>query len=191
MYRILRLILIVPITLCLFFLPAVRQVPTGLANSCSTRYAGITTAYAAPLGKAATINGGGHGMLSDPDGNTFLVQYAIVGNVAEDGTANGHINFVFQGEMANYWGAVPGVVDTFHVFGKATEGSVAQDGTVTIKGTVTEQNFDTGSGKILVIEGDPFVIVAGPSVGENTFTLQYCALPVWQITVESGSLQIH
>lgn len=139
----------------------------------------------------AVFNGGGHGTLTDPDGNTFPIQFAIAGNVADDGTASGNINFVFQGDMADYWGAIPGVVDTFHVYGKVTAGSIAPDGSVTIEGTVTELDFDQGNGKVFVVVGDPFVIVAGGSLGENVFTLQYCELPTWQIAVTSGNLSIH
>jgi len=138
----------------------------------------------------AVLNGGGHGILSDPYGNNFPVQFAIAGTVNADGTARGNVNFVFQGEMADYWGALPGVTDTLHVFGNVTGGSVSADGTVTLTGTVTEHDFDTGNGKVFVVVGEPFVIMAGPSIGENVFIFQFCALPTFTIAITSGRMEI-
>ena len=140
---------------------------------------------------AAIVNGGGHGILTDPDGNTFPIQFAIAANVTDDGSAYGHINFVFRGEMADVWSAVPGEVDLFHVYGQVTAGSVAADGTVTLQGTVTEIDFDQGNGRIFIVKSDPFVIVTGGSVEGNAFELTYCLLPTWHIAVTNGNLSIH
>jgi len=142
----------------------------------------------APEGR---VNGGGHGILTDaldPSLYQFPVQYAIAGTVAGDGTASGYVNFVFRGEMAEYWGALPGITDTFHVFGKVTGGSVAPDGTVTLTGTVTEHDFDQGNGKVFIALNEPFTLVASP--GENEFHFQFCLLPEWIITVTSGGLSV-
>jgi hypothetical protein len=141
---------------------------------------------AAAQAPAAVINGGGHGILSDPDGNSFPIQFAIAGTVAADGSASGHINFVFRGEMANYYGIVPDE-DTFHVYGKPTSGSVAADGTVTLWGTVTAVDFNNGEGKLLVTN-DPFMIMAGGSLGDDAFIFQFCELPIWHVVVSSGGL---
>jgi hypothetical protein len=93
--------------------------------------------------------------------------------------------------MADVWGAVPGVVDTFHVYGQVTAGSVAADGTVTLQGTVTEMDFDQGNGRIFIVKNDPFVIVTGGSVVGNAFDLTYCLLPTWHIAVTSSNLRLH
>ena len=138
---------------------------------------------------SAVVNGGGHSILTDPAGNSFPIQFAIAGTVASDGTARGHINFVFHGEMANYYGIVPGE-DTFHVYGKVISGLVAADGTVTLSGTVTAVDFNNGDGKIGIVKNDPFVIVAGGSLGEDAFVFQFCELPTWHVAVTSGELRV-
>ena len=42
---------------------------------------------AAASGPGTKVNGGGQAMLTDPDGNTFPIQFAISGRVADDGSA--------------------------------------------------------------------------------------------------------
>jgi hypothetical protein len=138
----------------------------------------------------AVLNGGGQGLLTDPDGNTFDTQFSFSGVVSAGGTARGNINFVFTGEMADYWGTFPGIVDMFHAFGQVTGGTVDAAGNVTLTGTVTEYDFDNGNGVVFYETNVPFVLVAGPSLGDNVFTLQYCELPTFTIQVTSGSLAI-
>lgn len=140
---------------------------------------------AAPV---ASLNGGGQGLLSDPDGNLFPIQFAFAGSIDAGGGANGHINFVFKGEMANYYGLVPGE-DTLHVYGQAVSGSVGPDGLVTIRGTVTAVDFNNGDGIIGIVD-DPFVIMAGGGIAADTFIFQFCELPTWQVAVTDGALQV-
>jgi hypothetical protein len=152
----------------------------------------------APLPAAAkkpdvVVNGGGQAILtdlSDLNLTQYPIQFAISGQVADDGSAKGHINFNFHGEFAQVWGAEPYATDMFRINGKVTSGRVEADGTIVLEGTLTETDYRHGDGVIFKID-DPFVIEVGGRHGPDSFLLQWCLLPEWLVDVPGGTLQIH
>lgn len=179
-----------------------RRVALLLALLCAVA---LFATPAAAKGKAAQVNGGGHALLTastdpanDPEGlietAQYPIQFSFSGVIAEDGTAHGHVNFVFTGEFARVWGAplesgeVP--ADHVHINGRVTSGTVAPDGTVTISGMLTESDFDRGTGKYFTVD-DPFTItVGGPALDTGEFILQWCLLPAFPVQVTGGGLNV-
>jgi hypothetical protein len=139
---------------------------------------------------AATVKGGGKGVLTDPDGNQFrLKSFRVQGTVRDDGSASGRIRFRWTGSFAEVWGdpVCGGTCDTIILVGRVDSGSVAADGTVTLSGTARE--VDKRRGRIVFDSGldEPFSVVAGGSQGKNHFSLQWCLLPEFQI---QGSIRV-
>ncbi len=133
---------------------------------------------------AAVVKGGGRGVLTDPDGNEFpLKSFRVRGVVRHDGSARGGIHFRWRGSFPQVWGdpVCGGACDTIVLVGKVTSGSVASDGAVTLSGTARE--IDKRRGKVVFDSGfdEPFSIVAGGSQGDDTFILQWCLLPEFEI----------
>ena len=140
---------------------------------------------------AAVVKGGGGGVLTDPDGNDFpLRSFRVRGIVADDGSARGNIRFRWRGSFPEVWGdpACGGTCDTVILSGTIRSGAVASDGTVTLSGTARE--LDKRRGVVLFDSGfdEPFRIVAGGSLGEDSFILQWCLLPEFLL---HGSLRVH
>ena len=145
-------------------------------------------AASAEPGSAATlarVHGGGSGVLIDPDGNSFpLDSFRVRGVVKDDGSATGGIHFVWRGAFPQAWGdpACEGTCDTVVLKGEVETGTVAADGTVTLSGTARE--LDKRRGEV-VFDSDfdePFSIVVGGSRPKNSFVLQWCELPAFDIT---------
>ncbi len=139
---------------------------------------------------AAVVKGGGKGVLTDPDGNSFrLGHFRVRGVVADHGSAWGTIRFVWRGSFPEVWGdpVCAGTCDTITLTGKVESGSVASDGTVTLSGTARE--IDKRRGRVIFDSGfdEPFSIVAGGSQGDDEFILQWCLLPEFQI---EGSIRV-
>ena len=150
---------------------------------------GVASAAAAPgsgpADKIARVTGGGTGVLTDPDGKAFLLDFFRVRGVVKDnGSARGEIRFEWRGPFAEVWGdpVCGGTCDTIVLRGRIQSGSVAPDGTVTLSGTAREVDKRGGD---VVFDSDfdePFSIVAGGSQGEDRFILQWCLLPEFQVT---------
>lgn len=143
-----------------------------------------SAAGSASADKAAVVEGGGSGMLTDPDGKAFaLNSFRVHGAVKDNGSARGKIRFVWRGSFPEVWGdpVCEGTCDTIVLKGKIESGSVAADGTVTLSGTARE--VDKRRGEVVFDSGfdEPFHIVVGGSQGEDRFILQWCLLPEFQI----------
>ena len=150
----------------------------------------LTNGATARAQAPTTVNGGGGALLADTaTGINYPVQFGLSGVVAPDGTANGHVNFVFPLPFADAWGAVPGVT-RIHIAGRVTSGEVLNDGTVVLEGTLTERDYTSGQGVVFLEENVPFRIELGGGQGPQTMRLQWCLLPVFPVTVTDGSLQI-
>lgn len=149
----------------------------------------IAVALAA-LGSAARaedikVHEAGTVTATDPDGNSYAGnRFAILGKVEEDGSASGNVEFRFEEAFSAAWGAVPGV-DFIHLKGKVTSGSVNEEGTLTLRGALTEVDFSTGVGVVFAEENVPFEIVIDPESGR--FTLQWCELPTFLMEVTTGN----
>lgn len=138
-----------------------------------------------------TVRGHGGALLTDTaTGINYPVLFGISAVVRADGSANGHINFVFPQPFAGVWGAVPGV-DLIHIAGRVTSGEVLGDGTVVLQGTLTERDYTNGKGLVFLEENVPFRIEVGGSSGPQTMRLQWCLLPVFPITVTDGDLTVN
>lgn len=152
-----------------------------------------TTAYAQGQ---ITINGGGNAMLTDDSGVItptpvdYPLQFGFAGVVYADGTASGHINFVFPRPFAEVWGAVPGV-DRIHIAGRVTSGEVLGDGTIVLEGTLTERDYARGLGVVFLEENVPFRIELGGGIGPGGLRLQWCLLPTFPVVVTDGNLAIN
>ena len=150
----------------------------------------VATAGSASADELAVVNGGGHGMLTDPDGNTFpLKSFKVRGVVEEDGSARGRILFVWRGSFPEVWGdpVCEGTCDRIVLKGKIESGSVAADGTVRLSGTLRE--IDTRRGEVVFDSGfdEPFSVVVGGSQGKDRFILQWCLLPEFGM---QGSMRV-
>lgn len=144
---------------------------------------------AAQAQNGATVNGGGGATLT-ADGLMSPVRFGLAGVVQADGSAEGHVNFVFPRPFAEVWGAVPGV-DLIHIEGRVTSGSVAGDGTIILEGTLTERDYTKGLGVVFLEENVPFTIAVGGGLGPNMISLQWCFLPVFPVEVTHGTLEVH
>jgi hypothetical protein len=143
--------------------------------------------------RLASVSGAGKAALTDPDGVESPLQFGIAASVFEDGSARGHATFLLQKPFARDWGAVPGV-DLIWVSAEITSGSVADDGTVTLHGEFIEADISFREG-VVFFEKDTettsiFEIVVGGSMAPNTFTLQWCLLPTFDIEVTRGQLRV-
>jgi hypothetical protein len=162
---------------------------TSIALALLTLSALVTTAHAQAQGQTA-VNGGGGALLTDTaTGINYPVQFGLSGVVGADGSANGHVNFVFPLPFAGAWGAVPGV-DRIHIAGRVTSGEVLGDGTVVLEGTLTERDYTRGQGVVFIEENVPFRIEAGGGLGPQSMRLQWCLLPAFPVAVTGGNLLI-
>ena len=140
-----------------------------------------------------TVKGGGVALLTDDSGlitpNTvnYSIQFGLSGVINADGSAVGHVNFVFPLPFAGVWGAVPGVT-RIHIAGRVTSAEVLGDGAVVLEGTLTERDYASGQGVVFIEENVPFRIEVGGGLGPQALRLQWCLLPVFLITVTDGSL---
>ena len=153
-------------------------------------FVGAAPAAASEGHVAAVVKGEGRGVLTDPDGNEFrLKSFRVHATVADDGSASGRIRFEWRGSFPEVWGdpVCEGTCTKITLTGQVESGSVASDGTVTLSGTAREN--DKRHGDVVFDSGfdEPFSIVAGGSHGEDTFVLQWCLLPEFQI---AGSMRV-
>lgn len=185
--------------------PAAAQRPCAVTLSSPTAKPAEASAkrsavFAEGMQLAAIVNGGGIGLLTDPDGQTFSHQFSIGALVNSDGTARGQANFVFSRAFSLKWGAVPGVSEIIHLQGEITSGSTSTDGTVVLTGPFIETDFASGEG--LVYREDsresgsaPLRLVVSPA--SNSFTLDWCAfippngMGSFSIQVVKGNLKVH
>jgi hypothetical protein len=137
------------------------------------------------------VNGGGTAIITDNDsGLTYPVMFGLAGIVKPDGSATGHVNFVFPQPFAEAWGAVPGV-DRLTIAGQVTSGEIAPDGTIILEGTLTERDYTSGLGLVFFEENVPFRIEVGGGLSSQAMDLQWCFLPTFGIEVDRGNLTIH
>lgn len=135
------------------------------------------------------VSGGGLVTVTDIDGNTFPAagEFTISGAQVRNG-ARGRISFVFRGDFASFWGAVPGVTDLLYLKGNVD--NVTVDGSnVVIGGLLSETDFAQGHGVVFVEENVPFEITAQP--GSTSFVMQFCELPPFAMQVTEGTLAVH
>jgi hypothetical protein len=144
---------------------------------------------ARPTPAGAVVSGGGVVNVTDVDGSLFAAagEFSISGAEARKG-ARGRISFVFRGDFASYWGAVPGVTDLFYLKGIVTD--ITADGTnVVLSGLLSETDFARGQGVVFVEESVPFEITT--QTGSSTFVMQFCELPPFAMDVVQGTLTVH
>jgi hypothetical protein len=106
--------------------------------------------------------------------------------VRADGSARGQVNFLFGEPFSSVWGALPGV-DLIRLRGEITAGAVAANGSVTLRGQLTEVDYSDGD-VVFVEENVPFEIVI--PAGGGDFTLTWCLLPVFGLEVTHGKLNV-
>jgi hypothetical protein len=136
------------------------------------------------------VDGAGGALLTDAaTGINYPLQFGLSGVIVPDGSARGHVNFVFPLPFAEAWGAVPGV-DRIHIAGRVTSGEVLGDGTVVLEGTLTERDYARGRGVVFIEENVPFRIEVGGGLGPQTLRLQWCLLPAFSLAVTDGTLRI-
>jgi len=132
----------------------------------------------------ASVSGGGTALVTITDGAVFPVHFGISGIVRADGSAQGHMNFVFPPPFGDMFG-----VGLIHIQGRVTSGAVTADGTIILEGTLTERDHSQGQGVVFLEENVPFRIEVGGSLAERTFHLQWCLLPVFLVEVTDGNLR--
>ncbi|MCI0624038.1 MAG: hypothetical protein L0387_20690 [Acidobacteria bacterium] len=157
--------------------------------------------YAAQASLAAVVNGGGIGLLTDPDGQTFFHQVTIGAVLYSNGSAQGQVNFVFPMPFTLKWGALPGV-ELMHLAGEITGGSVKPNGDVELTGPFIETDYTRGEGIVFqedsrVSGAAPLKIVVSGVPGSQQFTLAWCSfIPPggtgsFFVQVTKGTLRIH
>jgi len=172
-------------------------VETGLDRPTSLEFIG-NTAYVVGLDDkivtidvsrrpTASVLGGGNAVLTDGNSHTFPVTFGLAAARRADGSVDGVVDFNFGPAFAPAWGAVPGV-DRIQLHGRTTSFTVAPDGTVTLEGRLTRKDFAHGRGGVSVKKDVSFRIVLRP--GSTRFTLQWDALPTFDLDVTSGDLRI-
>lgn len=115
-------------------------------------------------------------------------KFKFEGNVRDNGSANGHVRFTFTGAGAADWGAVPGV-QRMELAGKVSEGTVDPNGTVKLRGILTETDY-LADGSVGFQSDEPFVIQVGGDTGSDRFVLQWCLLAPFDAEVTEGRLKV-
>ena len=157
--------------------------------------AGVAVAFATFAGTARSadppvkVNGGGQAIVTDESDEPYAASFAINGVIDPNGGAHGSVNFVFGSDFGAVWGVFPEETDAIHVWGRVTDALVAEDGTVTLLGVVTEVDFGHGGGKIFEVAGDPFTAVITP--GSTSFDFTWCLLPWFGVEVTDGNLNVN
>ena len=152
---------------------------------------------AAPAGRARNaVSGGGPVDMTDEFAGVFerAGTFGLTAGLQPDGTAVGHVNFVFRGDFAAAWGACPfdsrcvpnASTSTFHLAGTVNALS-EQTGSLQVSGLLTEIDHGRGDGIIFEEFNVPFVITL--TEDSTSFVLQWCLLPPF--TVEThAALQV-
>ena len=132
----------------------------------------------------ASVNGGGSALVTIPDGAVFPAHFGLSGTVRADGSAVGHVNFVFPPPFGDMFG-----VGLIHIQGRVTSGAVTANGTIILEGTLTERDHSPGQGVVFLEENVPFRIEVGGTLAPRTLNLQWCLLPVFAVEVANGNLK--
>ena len=98
--------------------------------------------------------------------------FTIKAHVHADGFGNGSAHFVFGTEFANAWGAAAMTLDC-----NIYMGIVHQDGTVVLRGSSFEEDFDE-FGNIIFEELSPCEIIIDPT---GSFSLRWCGIPALNV----------
>jgi hypothetical protein len=106
--------------------------------------------------------------------------FRINGTVYADGSASGAAFFDFGEEFSAEWGA-----DYIELTCEIGSGTVSEDGAVVFQGLAFEQDFLDGV--VIFKEYTPFEIVVD---AEGLFTLQWCALPPFNLEITKGNLKV-
>jgi hypothetical protein len=129
----------------------------------------------------SNVHGAGGAAVTDENGYTYTARVAISALLDPDGGTHGSVNFVFDQDFSEFWGAEPGV-HAIHVVGKVAS-MTAANGAITLAGTAIETDIAPGR-RPLVFPNEPFeIVISSP----NQFTLQWCALPVFDLEMRTGS----
>ena len=104
--------------------------------------------------------------------------FAIKGSVHGDGSATGTARFVFGDEFAIAWGA-----DAITLECDFDTGSVSEEGTVVLRGSSLELDYDE-LGVVIFEELSPCEIIIDPA---GFFSLRWCATPALNV---SGHLKV-
>jgi hypothetical protein len=149
--------------------------------------AGVVASSAAA--DRTSLTGGGTVDVTDADGNVFpdAGEFALSAGVRPDGSPYGRITFVFKGDFASYWGAVPGVTHAFRLTGEVADVQTIGS-SIVVSGTLTEVDTAKGDGVVFVEESVPFEIVS--EVGSDSFVFQFCLLPPFYVDVATGRLTV-
>ena len=129
------------------------------------------------------VRGAGGASVTDENGYTYTAKVAISALLDPGGATHGSINFVFDQDFSEVWGAEPGI-HSIHVVGKVASMTVA-NGAITLAGTAIETDIAPGRSP-LVFPDEPFeIVISAP----NQFTLQWCALPSFDLEMRTGSFE--
>jgi hypothetical protein len=140
-------------------------------------YVGSSAASSRVAAASTSVHADRNSTLTDPtEAFSSLIVTLMLRN---DASTHGPINFIF----GQSWGAVPGM-NNIHVTGTVSSMATAEDGTVTLRGRLTERDWDG----VFTKEDVPFRIVLRPG---SQFTLQWCELPTFELELTDGNLVIH
>ena len=107
--------------------------------------------------------------------------FGIKAKVHADGSATGTARFVFGDEFSNAWGA-----DAMTLECEIDTGSVSEDGTVVLRGSSFEEDFDE-FGNVIFEELSPCEIIIDPA---GAFSLRWCATPALNVGITKGHLKV-
>lgn len=159
----------------------------------------VTLALGASPAAADTVVGSirGHGYASltylgtDLPAGPYEGKFRIVGKVEADGSADGRIRMIFKDAGAAAWGALPGAVEArLHLAGKVTAGSIRPDGSVELRGVLTETDYLADGSIGFQIDGEPFTFIAGGDLPPDTFEFTWCALNWFDAELNRGQLRV-
>jgi len=141
------------------------------------------------------VSGGGIVSATDIEDNVFANAgtFSIDARVSPNGNASGHVNFVFGGAFAAFWGACPsicpGQTAVLHLKGEVTDVETS-GGSVVLSGPMSETDIGKHGGNIFYEAEVPNGFTLTLTPGSNTFTLRFCEVPEFQLQVTGGHLSV-
>lgn len=128
------------------------------------------------------VNGAPSADLAYPINTEFKNNhFTIKAKVRADGSATGTARFVFGDEFSNVWGAYAMTLEC-----EIDTGSVSEDGTVVLRGSSFEEDFDE-FGNVIFEELSPCEIIIDPA---GAFSLRWCAVPALDLEITKGHLKV-
>jgi hypothetical protein len=108
-------------------------------------------------------------------------RFAMKANVHADGGVTGTARFVFGDEFASAWGA-----DAMTLECEIGTGFVIEDGTIFLRGSSFEEDFDE-FGNVIFEELSPCEIIIDSA---GSFSLRWCATPALNVEITKGHLKV-